>query len=160
MFRSKFKCINTKMPEGYTGKYLQIPNPKRVVGESDVTKLRREIQNKIKNLIEKNKSLEEIYNELNQDDYRPYEQYFSIWIEDWIIKLKPNIKTIVMRGLNRNKTQEEIIQELEELNSEEYTLYKEKIQNKINREIELKKEKTSNEKAQIEPKQRQEEEER
>lgn len=140
-FQSKFKATDKGAYGGYVGNCLPIFQNKATNQMCNESNIRNEMQQSIKKMIQQHKEIKEIYTILEQDSYRKYQPYFALWIQDWIVKLNLDIKSIIVKGLNRNKTEQEIIQELEAMNSEVYQLYKEQIQSKIRKEIELRQEK-------------------
>ncbi len=97
-FRASFKFVNNRMPGGYIGSHISLYNNQGTEKIRMERKIRNEIQAKMKKMVTQNKTIEEIQKALNQDEYKAYEQYFTIWIENWIIKLNPDIKSIIIKG--------------------------------------------------------------
>ena len=106
------------------------------------SKVRYEIQNNIKRLVQEKASVEKIKEIIGQkEEYKNYEQYIDGWIGYWVTSLNPQIKSILNKSINRNEEQEEIETKIKESNEEIFELYKEQIQNDIKERKEEKKRK-------------------
>ncbi len=141
VFRTSFKNASGKASNGYYGQNIQLPRKTEDNIIYKEEKIRKEIHQTIIKMVQKHNSIEEIENTLNSEAYQNYQQYFQMWIGDWAVKLNPNIKSIITKGIFANKTEEEMLKEIEEANNQVYQIYKEAIQRKVRREIEIKKEK-------------------
>lgn len=103
------------------------------------SQIRTEIQNNIMKMVQNKKTVDEIREFLNQDKYKSYEQYFEIWIQNWIIKSSSQVKTMIELAFKKDKSENEIIQELENTNNEVYELYKNQVDEYVKSEIETRK---------------------
>lgn len=131
---ASFKSRNTNAG-GYIGNHIKIDNNQFRKNMNNEGKLRNEVQTKIKDMVTKRKSIEEIKKCLNQKKYGNYKLYLDRWIQDWIVKLNPDIKSVITKGLNRGAQKQEIIDLIKQINPELYEIYEEQIINKIEVEI-------------------------
>lgn len=141
-FRSHFKFQAAEDRGGYIGRTIKLNNAPPNQKMSDESKVRYEIQNNIKRLVQEKASVEKIKQIIGQkEEYKNYEQYIDGWIGYWVTSLNPQIKSILNKSINRNEEQEEIETKIKESNEEIFELYKEQIQNDIKERKEAKKRK-------------------
>ena len=136
-FRKHFRGRNRK--RGFVGGSMQIPHNNIREEYKNESQIRSEIQNNIMKMVQDKKTIDEIKEFLSQDKYKSYEQYFEIWIQNWIIKSSTQVKTMIELAFKRNKSANEIIQELENTNNEVYELYKNQVDKYVKSEIETRK---------------------
>lgn len=128
--RTSFKSSNTTTG-GFIGSQIRLPNDSLRATMSNETKIREKLQKSIKDLIEQKTTIEVIKAELSKDEYKSYEQYFDLWVENWIIKINPSIKSTITKALKEDRNEGEILREIQGTNSEIYNLYKQYIEHNI-----------------------------